>query len=395
MVMREDLIIFFYLFLDWDLEYFTMREFIKAIAKEIYPNKVICIDRPGDPIVGLLKNQNRLLASLPGKNIRYITENLILFRPFYFINDYLGSWLPGVNRWQCLWLKMILRQMNLFPRDKKVITWLFSTIHWPFAELFPSSSVVYHPMDAHTFTLDGRPNPRGIKNEARMLERCQTVFTLNENLAARKRRIHCNVHCLGLGVDVALFSRALAPDIPLPGEIMEIPRPRLGLVGNLRHWIDFSLMGSMIQRRPDWSVIFIGPKDPSAAASLEALGKYSNFFWLGPKPYSDLYRWLAGLDVGIIPYRETEFTRFVNPYKIYEYWAAGLPVVMTGIGEFQPIPDCLWIAGTVDKFILAIEEALMDNSSSRKELRVQLATTHSWEKLAKKALQYLSRRTPN
>jgi glycosyltransferase involved in cell wall biosynthesis len=388
---KKDLCILFYLPLDWDLLYFTAREFIKATAKEIYPNRVICIDRPGDPIVGLLKNKSRLLGSLPGNNLRYLTDNLIIFRPFYLINDFVGSWLPGVNRCQCLWLKTRLRQQDLLPREKKVITWLFSPIHWPFAGLFPAATVVYHPLDEHTVTLNGAPDLRGIKDEGRMLARCQAVFTLNEDLAERKRRWHRNVHCLGLGVDAELFSRALAPDLPVPEEIREIPRPRLGLVGNLRDWIDFPLVESLLQSRPDWSVIFIGPKDPSAAAAMEALGRFSNFFWLGPKPYDEVYRWLAGLDVGIIPYRETEFTRFVNPYKIYEYWAAGLPVVTTRIGGFQAKPDCLWVSDTAERFADQIAQALHGRGAAAKAQRLELARTHSWEGLARQALEILDR----
>lgn len=367
-----------------------MREFIKAIAKEVYPNKVVCINRPGDLIVSLLKNKNRLLTSFSPNNIRYITDNLILFRPFYFINDCLGSWLPFVNQWQALWLRIILRRMGFLPRGEKVITWLFSSIHWPFAELFPSSSVVYHPIDEYTVSFDGHQIPRAIEIEKRMMERCQTVFTVNESLTQRKRQMHGNVHTLGHGVDVGLFSQALEPQSEIPLEIEQIPRPRIGLVGNLRSWIDFSLVESILQRHPDWSVIFIGPQDPSAVASIEIMAKYRNFFWLGPKPYSDLYLWLKGLDVGIIPYQETAFTRFVNPYKIYEYWAAGLPVVTTRIGGFKPKPNCLWVSDASERFMDNIAQALNDNEASAKAKRLKLARAHSWESIAKRALKILN-----
>jgi glycosyltransferase involved in cell wall biosynthesis len=388
--MEDKLCIFFYLYLDWDLPYVAIREFIKAIAREVYPNKVVCIDRPGDAVVDLLKNRNRLLASLSSKNLRYITDNLILFRPFYFLNDYVGSYLPGVNQWQCLWLKMMLRQMDLFPKEEKIISWLFSSIHWPFAELFPSASVVYHPLDEYTLTFDGRPNRRGMVNEKRMLKKCDLVFTVNAELAQKRRNLHNQVHCLGgWGVDVDHFAKALVPDISIPQEINRIPRPRIGLVGNLRSWIDFVLVEKVLQSRPDWSMIFIGPKDASAAASIEGLEKYKNFFWLGPKPYEDLYRWLAGLDVGIIPYQETQYTRFVNPYKIYEYWAAGLPVVTTRIGGFELRPNCLWVSDTSETFIDNIERALNSMEPSATAQRLEVAREHSWDGIAKKALEIL------
>ena len=367
-----------------------MREFIKAIATEVYPNTVVCINRPADLFVSLVKNKNRLLTAFYPHNIRYIKDNLILFRPFFFINDCLGSWLPFVNQWQALWLRSMLRRMGFLSQGEEVITWLFSSIHWPFAELCPFSSVVYHPVDEYTVSFDGHPIPRAIEIEKSMMARCQTVFTVNESLTQKKRQLHSNVYTLGHGVDVGLFSQALASNTEIPLEIRQIPQPRIGLVGNLRSWIDFALVEGILQSHPEWSIIFIGPKDPSAVASIDSMGKYKNFFWLGPKPYSDLYLWLKGLDVGIIPYQKTEFTRFVNPYKMYEYWAAGLPVVTTRIGGFEPNPHCLWVADTPEQFRDHLAQALNDTGGSAIVKRLELARAHSWESMAQRALSILN-----
>ena len=46
---------------------------------------------------------------------------------------------------------------------------------------------------------------------------------------------------------------------------------------------------------------------------------------------------LDGLDVGLIPHRVTDFTRSLDPLKIYEYLSAGLPVMGTGV----TVPDGL------------------------------------------------------
>jgi hypothetical protein len=70
--------------------------------------------------------------------------------------------------------------MGFLSPGEKVITWFFSSIHWPFAELSPSSTVVYHPIDEYAVSFDGQPVPRAIKIEKKMMERCQTVFTVNK-----------------------------------------------------------------------------------------------------------------------------------------------------------------------------------------------------------------------
>jgi glycosyltransferase involved in cell wall biosynthesis len=386
---KNSLYFLFYLYLDWDS--CNQRELIKALAEEVYPHKVVCINRPADLLVGALRHQDRLAESLSKHNIQYIKENLVLYRPFYPLNDYAASWIPGFNSLQCLWLRILLTKMGLAPGpNDRVIVWLFSYLHWPFAHLFPSPLVVYHPVDDYTLTVQGQLRPQAILHEKRMFKECDVVFTLSEGLAEKKSAIHGNVHCLGQGVSLDRFSPSLASKLEVPQELAIIPRPRLGLVGNIRDWIDFPLIAEILRRCPEWSVVFIGPMDRSAAAALESLRQYPNFFWLGQKPFQELPRWLAGLDVGLIPYLQTEFTKFINPTKLYEYWAAGLPVVMTHIGDYQPMKDCLWIAHSGDEFIALIRDALQAQSPVQRSLRMQLTKTHSWENLVKRALGYLS-----
>lgn len=378
----------FYLYLDW--EHCVAREQIKAIANEIHPSRVVCIDRPGDLLVGLLRRRKRLRSSLPGANIRKINDNLTLIRPFFFLNDYLASWIPCLNRLQCEWLRWLLKQMGYGPAsNERVITWLCSPVHWPFAKLFPSAFVVYQLVDEYTLTAQGCPNPHRAAMEQLMLKKSNIVFTRSEALARKKSSWHKNVFCIGQGVPFDHFAKALRCRTEVPSELANIPKPRIGLVGNLRDWIDFQLVKRLLESHPEWSVVFIGPIDSSAASSVATLTKFRNFFWVGAKSFKEIPRWLSGLDVGIIPYLQTEFTMYVNPAKLYEYWAAGLPVVMTNIGEFKSIEGCLWIAESASQFIEATNQALQIGGSFR-EKRIQIARDHSFENVAKRALKHLS-----
>jgi len=386
--MNEKLYFLFYLYLEW--ESCVEREYIKAIANKIYPNKVVCINRPGDLLIGLLRRRERLRSSLPGANIHQITNNLILIRPLFLLNDYLASWVPGLNGLQCVWLRWLLKRMSLEPAyNERVIIWLFSPVHWQFAKLFPSAFVVSHLVDEYTITLQGRPKRHMLALEQRMLKRSNIVFTLSRSLAQKKSYFHNNVFCIGQGVAFEQFAKAVTARVQLPKELSEIPRPRIGLVGNIRDWIDFSLVKTLLVSRPDWSIIFIGPIDPSATGSVAKLNNFKNFYWLGPKPFQEIPYWIAGLDVGIIPYLHSEFTKYVNPAKLYEYLAVGLPVVMTNIGEFQKIDGCLWVTETPDGFIQAICEALKADDLIAKQVRIQLAKNHSWENVSQRALEYI------
>jgi glycosyltransferase involved in cell wall biosynthesis len=386
--MRNSLYFLFYLYLDWDS--CNQRGLITALAKEVFPNKVICINRPADLLVSALHHQGRLADSLSKRTVQYLAENLVLFRPFFPLNDYAASWIPGFNRLQSLWLRSLLTQMGLAPTaEDRVVIWLFTCFHWPFAHLFPSPLVVYHPVDDYTLTAQGQLRPHFVRHEKKMFTECDVVFTLSEGLAKTKASLHHNIHCLGQGVSFDLFSQSMHPNLAIPKEMLDIPSPRIGLVGNIRDWIDFPLIAKILRRYPEWSIVFIGPQDPSAAESMELLKDYPNFFWLGPKPFQELPHWLAGLDVGLVPYLQTEGTRFTTPTKLYEYWAAGLPVVITNIGEFQRVKECLWIGDSADEFIDSLRNALRANSPPQKGLRTQLAKAHSWENVAKRAIGYL------
>ena len=94
--------------------------------------------------------------------------------------------------------------------------------------------------------------------------------------------------------------------------------------------MDLDLLGALAAARPDWSFVMIGPVvkiDPDEPAAPP------NIHWLGGKTYAELPRYLAGWDVGFMPFARNEATRFISPTKTPEFLAAGKPVVST------PIPD--------------------------------------------------------
>lgn len=390
--MDHQLYFIFSLYYEWDQ--CIQRGFIQALAKEIYPNRVVVLNRPGDLLVSLfykkLSRIDRLLSSLPGKNVTILSENLFLVRPFLFINPNVASRIPGVNKLQCLWLRWCLTKMGLAPTPtERAVIWLYTCLDWPFARLFPAKRVVYQPVDEYTVGLNGQKNKHGVNMEREMVKECSLGLTLSTEMANQKSMTYGNFHWLGQGVDFDLFSKAANYRGELPSDLKQVPGPRIGLVGNIRDMIDYKLIEVVLERRPHWAIIFIGPKDKSGAVQLEALLKYPNFHWLGPKPFANLPQWLAGLDVGIVPYLQRERTRFTTPGKLYEYWAAGLPTVTTNIGEYEPIADCLWVAHNPEEFISSIEEALRSTSDHYKRKRVAIAQEHSWENIARRALTYL------
>lgn len=78
-------------------------------------------------------------------------------------------------------------------------------------------------------------------------------------------------------------------------------------------------------------------------------------------------------DVGLIPFKINELTLAVNPIKLREYLAAGLPVVSTPMPEVQVYEHLIEIAETHEQTIKAIDTTLSTPSTARTERTTAMA----------------------
>ncbi|PWJ26145.1 glycosyltransferase involved in cell wall biosynthesis [Branchiibius hedensis] len=81
------------------------------------------------------------------------------------------------------------------------------------------------------------------------------------------------------------------------------------------------------------TVTFVGPNalTPQSTSALLDAG----VVLLGPRPYADLPGYLQHAAVSIAPHLVNEFTDSLDPIKLYEYLAAGRPIVSTPIAGFR------------------------------------------------------------
>jgi glycosyltransferase involved in cell wall biosynthesis len=56
-------------------------------------------------------------------------------------------------------------------------------------------------------------------------------------------------------------------------------------------------------------------------------------------PNTEVPTWLAALDVAAMPYPRDSAQTFVSPLKLYEYMAAGLPIVATDLPGMREVLD--------------------------------------------------------
>jgi glycosyltransferase involved in cell wall biosynthesis len=175
-------------------------------------------------------------------------------------------------------------------------------------------------------------------------------------------------------------------------EVSDLPRPVLGFAGNfLASKVDFDLLEAVALALPQWSLLLIGPSAPETASALERLAELPSVRWLGQKPYAELPRYVAAFDVGLIPYVTNAYTRSCFPLKLYEYLAAGKPVVASGLPELAGMePDVMLVDGAT-RFIHAVQEAVGRNGEAERLRRRQLAARNSWETKTEQLLELVRR----
>jgi glycosyltransferase involved in cell wall biosynthesis len=253
-------------------------------------------------------------------------------------------------------------------------------------EALDPSLVVYHCVDdisAHE--LIDTASFRAA--EARFAGRADLVLASAPALAERMRELSENVIYAPNVADTDLFATALAPGRIDP-EIESLPAPRILFTGAIAAAkLDIALLVELARGHRDWSIALVGPVglgDPLTDVS--ALRAEPNIHLIDARPYAALPDVLRGADAGLIPYVLNELTASVFPMKVYEYLAAGIPVVTTPLPSLEQVSG---IARAVDADGIGEQLALAiaEDSPSRRQQRSQAAAAHSWDaRLAEIAL---------
>ncbi|MEW6359077.1 MAG: glycosyltransferase [Planctomycetota bacterium] len=208
--------------------------------------------------------------------------------------------------------------------------------------------------------------------EGKLLSGSDVSFVPSENLWREKHALARRMIHIPHGVDVEHFQAAY---LPAPAEMKKIPRPVAGYVGAMHACLDLDLIRDAAKALPGYSFVLIGNIEEGVFGA----HKPRNIFILGRKPYEVVPAYTNAFDVGLIPYTMDAFTRYVNPAKLIEYLACGLPVVSRPLHDVLQYGNRLvHTAESADDFIAAIERAVREDSPSLREERKQFARENSW-----------------
>lgn len=200
------------------------------------------------------------------------------------------------------------------------------------------------------------------------------------------------VHQVGNGVDFKLFHDGAPEPSAIPSGVV-----RVGYVGAIAPWFDFELVEAMVASHPAWQFVIAGPVLAGARAGLASLARHANVAVGGAVAHEEVPALLRRFTVGMIPFRRTALTAGVNPNKLYEYLAAGLPTVATPFSaDVAAVPGVIALAEDADSFAAACAELTDGRRDPRRtravdERAAEIARAHDWDTIAASFWSHMSR----
>jgi glycosyltransferase involved in cell wall biosynthesis len=265
---------------------------------------------------------------------------------------------------------------------REPILWAYVPQAEALIDVLKPSLIVYHCVD--DIAAQERIDTASFRAaETRFAARADLVLASAPALAARLRTISDNVLDAPNVADTELFARALEPSPParLDPAMAALGAPRIVFTGAIVSIkLDFALLVELARLRPAWSFALVGPVGPGdPRTDVSALAAEPNIHLLGRRAYDELPDVLRAADAGLIPYSRNELTESIFPMKVYEYLAAGLPVIAT------PLPALAGVAGVLKgkdtrEMAELLDRALADDSPERRAERSRDAAAHSWDR---------------
>ena len=216
--------------------------------------------------------------------------------------------------------------------------------------------VIYEYIDEISPEITGNvPDLVNYRHEAILKDERVIVVATSDQLleeVQRYRTKNCVLSTNGVDVDHWRIPKRNPPEdikCALTG------RTVVGYHGALAKWIDYNLL-RMIADEGSYELVLIGHEHDDEFPK-SGLKEHPHVHFLGSKSYFELNTYAVYYDVAILPFRKTTITQAVSPVKIFEYMAAGKPIISTDLRECKKYQSCL-IAKTNEDFMILLKHAI-------------------------------------
>ena len=240
---------------------------------------------------------------------------------------------------------------------------------------FPKARVAFHVVDYYPAFRGDAVKPIEAEDYA-SVDVVHTISTTLKAYAVDELGVpEGKVHVLGQGVEREIY----AGDPAEPAALAPLPHPRAVWTGVLSKGDPalFEAVAAEMKARGG-SLALIGP---GAGWADDLAARYpGTVFLMGSVAPRDLPAWLVHCDLGVMLYDRSKQAVYKgqNPLKLYEYAAAGLPILSTPHDEYAHLAPPAEVLSDEGAVAPAIARALSDDPDRDRAIDT-FATTHSWQ----------------
>ncbi|HVT44368.1 MAG TPA: glycosyltransferase family 4 protein [Thermoanaerobaculia bacterium] len=251
--------------------------------------------------------------------------------------------------------------------------------------------------------IDEQAEHRGLSDHAKALSVANRAFAAAKVLVAvsdgvaswleRFEPARGKIHVIPNGVSAERFPAHLSPAAPAGEGIVTV-----GFLGTLKPWHGLGTLADAFEivyraePRSRLLVVGDGPERSTLAERLSPLGDAVVF--TGAVRTDAVAGYLASMEIGVAPYPESASFYF-SPLKVYEYMAAGLPVVASRIGQLEQLIDdgvngFLCTPGDTAAFaetILRLARTPQLRERVGSSARRHVLGSHTWDSVARRVLE--------
>jgi teichuronic acid biosynthesis glycosyltransferase TuaH len=300
---------------------------------------------------------------------------ILCFRPWKLLPNTL-TWGRKFNEW------LVRRQVRAEARRlgfRAPLLWINSHGAGHAVGALRERAVIYDITDDWT-TLTQSPHMIRLtqRQDQHLCQKADAVIVCSQRLQEMKAPLTNHLHLIPNGVHAEHYQRVAEASGPLPEDARPWKKPVLGYTGSIHaDRVDLCLVEALARRLPHATIALVGPIMLSPAER-QRLENFSNIALTGPKPYSLIPDYMRGFDACITPHLVTPFTESLNPIKLWEYLAAGKPIISTPVAGFRDYPQFVRLANDAEGFARALDAALAEAPATAEQRRAE-ARKHSWD----------------
>ncbi len=201
--------------------------------------------------------------------------------------------------------------------------------------------------------------------EPYLVRDCDHLFGTAQALLYEDASLKNKCTYLPQGVDIEHFSKA-----SLESNINKT----LGFIGSIDNRINFELVEEVAELASDWNLEFIGVMSEFP----DSLAKKNNIHVKSAIPYSDVPYVYNNWTAAWIPYKLNKVTERINPLKIREYAATGIPHHCTPMPEAKNVDLGTYISNDAHEIVAWLNNLLINEHNQQREERRTKVQDQTW-----------------